>query len=531
MRSFKTLSTSLLCLGSLLSPTSALVPLSLKGNRFIQPNTDATDAEDGNVFFINGVDYQPGGSSDYSSDMTSDILTDPEVCARDATVLQNLGVNTIRIYTIDPDLNHDECMSIFNNAGIYVILDVNSPLGGESLNRADPASDYNANYLSRVFDVIESFRSYSNVIGFFIGNEVINEDASDEAPRYLRAITRDARNYIKNRMAEDDDAREVYVGYSAADVVSLRMPTYEYLTCALHGNQSDVSSIEFFGLNSYEWCSGVNDWDSSGYEDLIDDFKNSSVPVFFSEYGCNTNSPRTFEEVSEGIYSDHLINILDGGLVYEYSEESSKYGLVNIDDDDKVILSQDYFNFKNQLANSSIPTISSSDVKDYSPATCNVTLIESYDDSFNANFTLPEPDKDIQWMIDNGQNVSHPGKFVDVDDYLNVYISGSSASSGLSRATFSVSGASSSTSLYLTISSEYLVNSISTTKNKSSSSSKSRTSSSTSSTTSSSSSSSSSSSDSSSSVSSISSSSSNNAGHNDAGRWASTLFALIFALM
>lgn len=539
MLSLNTLSTSILCLAALLNPASALLPLTLKGNRFIRPSANSTE---GSVFFVNGVDYQPGGSSDYTYNMTSDILTDPEVCARDATVLQNLGVNTIRVYTVDPDLDHDECMSIFNSAGIYVILDVNSPLGGESLNRDDPESSYNAYYMSRVFRVIENFRSYSNVIGFFIGNEVINDETSAGVdPNYLRAVTRDARQYILNRVAEDDDAREVYVGYSAADVVSLRIPTFEYLTCAINGNDSDVSSVQFFGLNSYEWCSGTSTWQSSGYSQLESSFENSSVPVFFSEYGCNKNSPRTFDELSEGIY-DKLIDVLDGGLVYEYSQETSNYGLVDISDDDQsVTLLQDYFNFQSQLKKSNIPTINETKVVEVSPVKCNASLIESYDSSFSANFTLPTPNKDIQWMIDNGEGVNHRGQFVDVDQYLNLYVSGGSKAANLTKYDISVSTASSAsaTSIYLTVDKSNLINSVSTTKKSSthSSSSSSASSASSSDSTISSKSSVASSykavSTSASSVSSISSQSShkNEVGKLETGKWTAGLFGLVLALI
>jgi len=31
--------------------------------------------------------------------------------------MQRLGVNSIRVYNVDPDLNHDECASIFNGVG------------------------------------------------------------------------------------------------------------------------------------------------------------------------------------------------------------------------------------------------------------------------------------------------------------------------------------------------------------------------------------------------------------------------------
>jgi len=46
--------------------------------------------------------------------------------------MQKLGINTIRSYNVDPTLNHDACASIFAASGIYMILDVNSPLAGMS---------------------------------------------------------------------------------------------------------------------------------------------------------------------------------------------------------------------------------------------------------------------------------------------------------------------------------------------------------------------------------------------------------------
>lgn len=94
--------------------------------------------------------------------------------------------NTIRVYTVNPATNHDLCMSIFNAAGLYVILDVNSALPDENLNRADPKSSYHRQYLERVFTVIEAFKYYPNTLAFFAGNEVINEDAVINVGIYLR---------------------------------------------------------------------------------------------------------------------------------------------------------------------------------------------------------------------------------------------------------------------------------------------------------------------------------------------------------
>ncbi|MBE7180620.1 MAG: hypothetical protein INR71_05305 [Terriglobus roseus] len=49
-----------------------------------------------------------------------------------------------------------------------------------------------------------------------------------------------------------------------------------------------------------------------------------------SEYGCNKGE-RKFEEVAS-LYGDQMTPVYSGGLVYEYTEEPSKYGLVDLSD-------------------------------------------------------------------------------------------------------------------------------------------------------------------------------------------------------
>ena len=89
------------------------------------------------------------------------------------------------MYNVNPIVNHDECMSIFNAAGIYVLLDVNSPL--VSLNRADPAGSYTSDYLTYIFQNVENFKNYPNTLGFFAANEVINdEETAEDNPPYIR---------------------------------------------------------------------------------------------------------------------------------------------------------------------------------------------------------------------------------------------------------------------------------------------------------------------------------------------------------
>lgn len=132
----------------------------------------ATDHRDNTAFFagserfyIRGVDYQPGGSSE-ALDPIANIAT----CRRDVAKFRELGINTVRVYTVDNTANHDACMALLAEAGIYLALDVNSPL--YSLNREDPAGSYNDVYLQSVFATIDAFAGYDNTLLFFSGNEV-----------------------------------------------------------------------------------------------------------------------------------------------------------------------------------------------------------------------------------------------------------------------------------------------------------------------------------------------------------------------
>lgn len=403
---------SAVILSLLAASANALIPIEVKGNRFIRPALNASD--EGEVFQVVGVDYQPNGASGYDGSSEADILTHGDACLRDAFVLQQLGVNTIRIYSVNPWLNHDECMSIFNSAGIYVVLDVNSPLGGESIARHDPASSYNENYLNRIFGIVDAFQGYPNLLGFFAGNEVVNDASSAEvSPPYMRAVTRDLKNYIKLHAN-----RTIPVGYSAADDTTLREAMWEYLQC---NNDNDDSRADFYGLNSYEWCSGRDDWTSSGYGNLQSLFENSTIPVFFSEYGCNAVSPRTFDEVYDGVYGP-LADVFSGGLVYEYSQEANNYGLVEIKDDGSVRLQEDFANLQSAYNRMNLSIIMEGSVTNTTGPACNsdiASTINSVDSSFNSSFNLPEcPAADL---LKNGVGNNNKGKIIQLTSFQSNY--------------------------------------------------------------------------------------------------------------
>lgn len=209
-------------------------------------------------------------------------------------------------------------MNALADAGIYLILDVNTPK--YSLNRADPNPSYNADYLQSIFATVDKFQGYPNTLAFFSGNEVINDPESSAAAPYVKAVTRDLRQYIRNR-----GYRTIPVGYSAADVAENRLEMAEYMNCGTDDERSD-----FFAFNDYSWCD-PSSFTVSGWDQKVKNFTGYGLPIFLSEYGCNTNT-RDFGEVAS-LYSTDMTSVYSGGLVYEYSNEDSNYGLVTVSGD------------------------------------------------------------------------------------------------------------------------------------------------------------------------------------------------------
>jgi len=294
-------------LGSVMAPiksrASGVTPITVKGNAFFQGDKR---------FYIRGVDYQPGGSS-----KMEDPIAEPDVCKRDIAKFKDLGLNAIRVYTVDNSKNHDECMTALANAGIYLILDVNTPQ--YSINRKDPAPSYNDVYLQSVFATVEMFAKYDNTLAFFSGNEVINDGPTSVTAPYVKAVTRDIRQFIRSR-----GLRTVPVGYSAADIDTNRLQMAQYMNCGTDDERSD-----FFAFNDYSWCD-PSSFQISGWDQKVKNFTGYGLPLFLSEYGCNTNQ-RKFGEVAS-LYSKQMTPVYSGGLVYEYSQEPSNYGLVDLSD-------------------------------------------------------------------------------------------------------------------------------------------------------------------------------------------------------
>lgn len=165
---------------------------------------------------------------------------------------------------------------------------------------------------------MDAFSDFDNTLGFFVGNEIIAISNQSTAAPFIKAASRDLKAYRDKK-----GYRKFPVGYSATDIAELRPMLQDYLTCG--GNPAD--NVDFFALNSYEWCDPA-DYLNSGYKNLQSMAVDFPVPIFFSETGCNVPGPRLFDDQA-AIFGPEMVNDWSGSIIYEWIEEANNYGLIS----------------------------------------------------------------------------------------------------------------------------------------------------------------------------------------------------------
>ncbi|KAK6358155.1 hypothetical protein TWF730_007509 [Orbilia blumenaviensis] len=285
----------------------AIAPLTIKGNKFF-------DSQTGAQFYIKGVAYQLRARTDP--------LVDKDQCALDAALMKELGVNTIRVYQTDYSANHDDCMKIFADAGIYLFVDLANYETG--INEDNPY--WSQDQLSSFAATLDAFAGYENTVGFWIGNEVITKSAGERAVYFIAAAVADIKTHIKNKNYD----HPIYIGYASTDNADTRPYVQNYLACNHEGFTDRDSSIDFYGVNAYEWCNPTDTFETSGYSRLTGYLSAAQydIPAFFSEDGCNTSPPRLFEDMFS-VFGPNMTDWWSGAIVYEWINESNKYGLVS----------------------------------------------------------------------------------------------------------------------------------------------------------------------------------------------------------
>jgi len=326
-----------LLLSTVFSSLNALATIQRAG-RYLYNTTD------GSRFYIKGVAYQPQGTvganaADPFPEPTDfiDPLADSAGCNRDLPLLQQLGINTVRVYSVNASLNHDSCVQSFANSGIYLLIDLSLPVNG-SIDRASPA--WTTNLLDLYIDTIDVFLKYPNILGFNVGNEVVNSAESTSTAPFIKAAARDVKAYLKSKNST------ALVGYSSVDGDSTwKIPLASFLAC-----DSESDSLDLYGLNNYEWCGDSNF--QSAYSGLTGNYAGYNIPAYFSEFGCNTSPPRLFTEVA-AMFGPQMTPVFSGGIAFSYFPATVPgFSLVNLSSDGTTVTPNDDFNrLQTQYAN------------------------------------------------------------------------------------------------------------------------------------------------------------------------------------
>lgn len=305
-------------------------------------------------FYIKGVSYQPTANGMYT-DVISDDQSD--LWMPDLTYFSQLGVNVLRVYESDPAKSHSKFMTALEKLGIYVLFDI--PCTSMSIDRNKPS--YDVTLFEYFRSKILHFGAFDNTLGFLIGNEVINTDGPMVADIFVKASLRDMKRVIARELS-----RPIPVGYAAVDGSGYRKKEMQYMSCGPVDSQVDM-----YGVNAYSWCSPSDTMSTSGYDVLVKEFSELSVPAFFSEFGCNVNRPREWSEV-KAMFSDQMTSVFSGGVAYEYSEETNAYGLIKIDGSSRVTFA-DFKNLQNEYSNFTHSTSALSNVRQQQQEkTCNL---------------------------------------------------------------------------------------------------------------------------------------------------------------
>jgi hypothetical protein len=198
-------------------------------------------------------------------------------------------------------------MRLFQEAGIYVLVILNLRSMNSDIRdgRRYPRWDYT--YYKFLTHVVDNFQGYSNTLGFIL-------DLNDDMTRGIELVSlektavRDLKEYIKSKTYRRIPIGATGFSYNPSTVT-------EFLNCGNSG-----SSIDFYGIKHY-----FKSTTSLPYYEILEDYRNYSLPLFFYYDGSTKKDPE-FAEVQD-IYANSITAVFSGGIVRDWYHEPVTQGM------------------------------------------------------------------------------------------------------------------------------------------------------------------------------------------------------------
>lgn len=309
--------------------TGGISPAVIKGYKFFNQATREN-------ILVKGVDYYPRPNEGDLDHNSVDYFTKEHrhIWERDIPQFKALGINAIRLYSVDSDKDHSAFMCALNKAGIYAMVELASGCPKCAITSKEAPKCYPKRLKVRGEKIIREFSKYTNTLAFSAGNEVNHFVPLGSPPEWnapcLKKFIRDMRAFV--RRCESSHMRHVPIGLIMADTD--RDINTLYYNCQSDPND-DLENAEWYGINTYVYCNATATKfkDSVGFTRLQESFEsyNYSIPVLLTEFGCLSETFPTIDgyeaqrSFNQARWMD-LPQIQDdfaGGFVFEYSIEKS----------------------------------------------------------------------------------------------------------------------------------------------------------------------------------------------------------------